>query len=268
MLSANPLFEKKEPQLWFQRLEAIFNLGGITEETTKYMWLQARLDSSAMAEVREFFTNPPDKEPYTKLKERLITEFTDSKEKNVRKLLQELALGDQRPSQLLREMKKLADGSVKDEFLRVRFLELMPEQIRFVLTACDDTLEKLAPIADRMMESTGVKNSICAITAPPTDLNAQLLQAIVQQLTQLTASVTDCKNRLDQQDEVKRHQSRNRSLSPVDRNTRPRSNSRPRTTVPNGIPYCFYHYRFGKNAQKCKTLDNGAPCTFSSSTGN
>ncbi|KYB29505.1 hypothetical protein TcasGA2_TC032970 [Tribolium castaneum] len=77
-------------------------------DQSKYFTIVAALDCSVLQSVSDILTNPPETQKYETIKAKLISAYTDSQEKQLRKLLNELELGDRKPSQLLREMKTLA----------------------------------------------------------------------------------------------------------------------------------------------------------------
>ncbi|GBN99473.1 hypothetical protein AVEN_76439-1 [Araneus ventricosus] len=71
-----------------------------------------------LSQVSDIITSPPNNDMYKTLKERLINIFSDSEERRLKKLLQDVELGDKRPSMLLRQMQDLAGNRVGDELLR------------------------------------------------------------------------------------------------------------------------------------------------------
>ncbi|GFX63230.1 uncharacterized protein TNCV_3895551 [Trichonephila clavipes] len=96
---------------------------------------------------------PPATNKYNALKERLIIEFSDSENKQIRKLLSELQLGDDKPSHLLRKMRVLASGaSLNDNFLKTLWLQRLPSEMQSILSVSSETLENLAKLADKIAE--------------------------------------------------------------------------------------------------------------------
>ncbi|XP_044731889.1 uncharacterized protein LOC123294800 [Chrysoperla carnea] len=121
-----PPFWRKNVGLWFTQVESQFITSNITNETTKFHYVLAAIESEILDEVSDFVINPPATEVYTKFKQKLIEQFSDSEARKIKKLFTELELGDKRPSTLLREMKQLAGSQLTDEFLRSLFLQRMP----------------------------------------------------------------------------------------------------------------------------------------------
>ncbi|XP_037931415.1 uncharacterized protein LOC119666205 [Teleopsis dalmanni] len=97
-----PPFWHARPELWFAQIESQFVSSGVTTEQTKFHTVVASIDGVILPQVT------PTENPYSTLKKRLLKEFSISEQKILRKLLQDMDLGDLRPSQLLREMKNFA----------------------------------------------------------------------------------------------------------------------------------------------------------------
>ena len=70
----------------------------------------------------DILANPPAEHKYETIKNKIIAEFTDSQERQIRKLINELELGDKKPSQLLRQMKTLAARQITDDVLKTLWL--------------------------------------------------------------------------------------------------------------------------------------------------
>ena len=73
-------------------------------------------------EVNDIILNLPAMDRYAALKDRLVKSFADSAEKKLRRLLNEVDLGDRRPSQLLRRMRDLAQNGMSEEVLKSLWL--------------------------------------------------------------------------------------------------------------------------------------------------
>ena len=73
-----PDFWEKHPHLWFARAEEEFSLKGISQDSTRYSYLVARLPESVAARVHDELMAKDDKLPYTVLKARLLTTFSPS----------------------------------------------------------------------------------------------------------------------------------------------------------------------------------------------
>ena len=69
-------------------------------------------------------------------------------------MLNELELGDKKPSQLLREMRRLAGNKATEDVLRIKWIALLPTHFQSVLKIfTSNALAKLEVAADKLMES-------------------------------------------------------------------------------------------------------------------
>ena len=253
-----PPFWRKRPDLWFQQVEAQFNIAGITQDQTKYSYVIGNLDCDVMEQVSDFIANPPSQNKFPSLKERLIAIFADSEEHKLRKLLNEVELGDQKPSQLLRQMKDLARNKITDEVLKSLWFQHLPLPVQTVLAVSSEQLDKLAAMADKITEVTTLQNSnsvnaVDTNTSPNANTLSRIsdtLEVINSRLEKLEFSrqrgqSTGC-SRQDHQRE--RSASRNRQ-------EHKRNSSKSPTKIDTN--YCWYHLKFGNKAKRCRS-----PCTF------
>lgn len=236
-----PPFWIKNIPLWFLQIESQFVTSGVTNEDTKFHMLIAHLESDVLDRISDLVMKPPTKNKYQALKERLIEEFSVSEAKRIKVLLNDLQLGDNKPTHLLREMKKLSQGAIDDTVLKTMFLEHMPVHARAVLLVSDDKLEKLAIMADKILDNT--PSNVVAV-AESSNTVAQAIERLQLQVSELATQV--------------RARSRSRSRSGPGRNTRRRARSSSRK-----FEKCWYHFKFGERANKCTP-----PCTASASSEN
>lgn len=280
-------FSKKDPEIWFQQLEAVFTLNNVTDDDQKLAYAQANLDTETLAQVRTRTKELPTEEKYNYFKKQIISEFSESVSDAIRKLLKGMSLGDRKPSALLREMRAQAREQVNDEVLRNLFLERLPADVRFVLAGNVEKLETLAERADRMLESQGHLYQVSAIqpqiatnlpplflppahvdairsTSTVSDLQAQInalndgIKQILGQVTTLNEKYNTLSAYIQFTPNTFVRNSRPRDQTP---NFPRRTRSPSPFSVPDGLQICFYYYRFGNLARKCKnTLSNGKPC--------
>ncbi|GBL99555.1 hypothetical protein AVEN_68822-1 [Araneus ventricosus] len=139
-------------KLYFAQIEANFRIAGIVREQTKFDTLVATLDPQTLTHVSDLLYSPPIDYPYTALKNRLLSEFQVSQNKKVKALLEDLDLGDRKPSLLMRQMQDLSEGLIDDAFLKNLWLNPHPVITRTLLSISSESLSKLAEMADRMHE--------------------------------------------------------------------------------------------------------------------
>ncbi|GFU27760.1 uncharacterized protein NPIL_495341 [Nephila pilipes] len=158
-----PIFWRNKPKLWFLQLEAQFANSGILQDATKYNIVVAALDENVSDFVVDILSNPPENEKYDTLKKALLNRLTDTEESRLKKLLTDLELGDKRPSDLLRQMKSLAGNSISDEIIKSLWLQRLPQQTQAILTISNDTLDKIAEMADKII-AVYSSSEICQVT--------------------------------------------------------------------------------------------------------
>lgn len=236
-----PPFWPTDPDLWFAQVEAQFSTRSVTSEKTRYDYIVAALSPDIATEVRDLILTPPRDTPYSTLKRELIKRTAGSNQQKLQKLLNEVELGDSKPSHLLRRMRQLWTGT--DDVLRELFFQKLPSSVRMVLapSAPTTSLDKLAETADRVLEVSAPR--VAAFHTPPASTEVESLRKQVQQLQeQLRAMST--------------RDSRRRSPTPARRRA-----TSPARQTPVDHSLCWYHQRFGSAATKCRP-----PCSQESNT--
>ena len=224
--------------MWFAQVEAQFATRRITLERTKFDYIVASLSPNIATEVRDLILAPPADTPYTVLKRELCKRTAGSNQQKLQRLLNDLELGDRKPSQLLRRMCQLwCGGDADDTLLRELFLQQLPSNVRMVLAPSGTgiSLDNLADMADRIMDVS--TPTVATVHAPPAPAEVDSLRAEVRQLQELVKSLA-----------FHPRDSRRRSPTPARR----RSPS-PAHLPPSEDPtLCWYHQRFGDAATKCR----------------
>lgn len=230
-----PPFWHKNVKLWFVQVESQFYNANVINDNAKYHHVMACIESSVLEQISDLVVNPPTEDKYKALKERLITEYTDSEERQTKILLNELELGDRKPSALLREMRNLSNGKVDDVILKTMFLEHMPTHARSILAVSSDTLSNMAVMADKILEITPIATVASAESSRDPTLDA--IGKLQKQIDALTFK-------------MKRPQQRGR-FKP-----RNRSTSGHRSRLP-PRELCWYHHNYKERATKCVR-----PCNY------
>ncbi|XP_022163291.1 uncharacterized protein LOC111028839 isoform X2 [Myzus persicae] len=147
-----PPFWKGDPNIWFAQIEAQFVLGGINNDTTKFYHVISAVDTEILTQVSDIIQTPPVNNKYDTLKARLVSIYTDSEEKKLRKLLSEVELGDRKPSTLLNEMQRLGGVALSSELLKSLWLQHLPIAMQSCLAVTSGTVEELSKLADKIGE--------------------------------------------------------------------------------------------------------------------
>lgn len=231
-----PEFWTDMPRLWFLQFEAAVEnqrLGDIPKQNL----VTTKLSKHAIKQVSDLLLSPPEINRYQALKDRLLQIYEESDTRQTQKLLGEMELGSQKPSQLARSMRDLARGKIQDQTLIIMWTSHLPSAVQAVLAASEVTdLEKLAVMADRVMEATRPLEvtEIASVKQRSKDTG------IAAKLDKLSLEVAELrKARKPYKDTTPRRQ---------------HSRSRSQDTSKDGRKpgwLCYYHFRYGKKAAKC-----------------
>lgn len=235
-----PPYNFSDPALWFLMCESTFKLGvpkPVTESVTKFNYVVAFLPPEAASIVRDVIAKPDEDDPYSQIKKELIKRSGESSQQEIRKLLAGEQLGDRKPSELLRIMKRRAESySIPNELMLELFLQHLPSSVQSILAAITPLqLDKAAEIADRIIEVHNPISVSAVSSSIPTNSFEEKLMFEIDKLNQ----------RIDKL-------YRSRSVS------RNRDKSKYRNkSVNRNSNYCWYHTKFAEKAVKC--VD---PCNF------
>lgn len=237
-----PQFWNENPSLYFSQVEANFQLSGITQESTKYCSLIASLDQQTMLSIADLVRKPDVEKPYTTVKNRLIEVFEISDTKKIQTLLQDLTLGDRKPSALLRHMRDLAGDGFSEQVIKSIWLAQLPATVQSVLSVSSEKLDNLAGLADKIVEVTSSSTS-CNEVKRETSLQNEIVM--------LKNEISSLKNQIENL-----QQNRKTNFRPKNRNF---DNQRKLSgdLTQKQSKFCWYHFKYAEKAHKCIK-----PCAF------
>lgn len=243
-----PDFWVDMPEVWFARVNAILAPQKLSDET-KFDLILSKLSKETISELTEIILNPPATEKCKTLKTKLLALYEDTNNARIKKLLRDIELGDQKPSQLLRKMKDLAKKNFPDETLRILWEERLPAQVRAVLAVTVTLdLNELAAVADKVLEAARPAQ-IAAVTQQQPGQAAtgnSDVATIMAEIAKLNARF----------DNLTRARPRSRSMQ-----RRPTNAPRPSPSRRREDWLCFYHYRYRERARRCLQ-----PCAWNKRT--
>nr|XP_026498875.1 uncharacterized protein LOC113402777 [Vanessa tameamea] len=221
-----PEFWCDQPRLWFVQCEAILVPQKLSDEA-RFNLVVTKLGKEVIQQVSDILLKPPDVKKYDTLKERLLKVYEESEIRQFQKLLSEMELGDQKPSQLLRRMRDLARKKISDETLRIMWQGHLPPSVRGVLAVSEvRDLENLAAIADKVMETTRPLQVAEAQAMSSSSANASTSSAtafIIAELAKLSLKIRNIEKQRNRREKYRGHRvSADFQRSPLDSYVRER----------------------------------------------
>lgn len=254
-----PAFWVSNPKAWFLTLECQFQSRNIKSSLAKYNFVVPALPLNIVEEVMDILTSPPDDHPYEALRDAILQRTGASEKERLRRLLQDLTLGEKKPSQLLRHMQQeIGQVPIDDALLRELWFQKLPSDVQFLLAPSQGLdVQQVALMADNAMQYRAQPVASVSHTPAPTS-ESPALQAILAELAELRLSVASIKADRDRS----RGRRSRRSHGPHPRApSRTRSASRP-SSPSSRRPLCWYHHKYGKDANNCEK-----GCQWDSSKG-
>lgn len=246
-----PPFWPTDPELWFAQVEAQFGCRRITSQRSRFDHVVSSLSPEFAAEVRDLLLSPPTDNPYSVLKTQLTKRTTLSAQRKLQQLLTGEELGDRKPTQLLRRIQQLLGDrpGFDTAFLRELFLQRLPSNVRMVLASTPEgtTIDQLAEMADKIME---VASSSLAALSKPSASGTTPPPAFAEEFKHLRSDMSRLETLVNKL-------ARNRSSSRSNYRSSRRSPTPP-PTDDSSDSLCWYHSKFGDQAQKCRS-----PCAWS-----
>lgn len=251
-------FDPDDIETWFICLEAAFSVNVIKNDKFRFnavivaLGSRAKYVHSVISKCIESSSN----EKYGTLKAAVIAHFRPSETQRLTSLLSGMTLGDQKPSVLLSEMRRLGGAGCTDSVLSNLWLRALPNTTRSIIAAMPTaSLDDQAKVADKILEAPrGEVSAVQVVEAPSSSLE-QRIEALSRRLDEALSG--NFRGR-DHHRGRTPYRGRSKNRSPSQRQSTPASGSHRRWI-------CWFHYRFGAQAQKCEKQkgDNpNVPCIF------
>lgn len=249
-----PEFNAADPELWFSIAERYFEALGLNDSRKQYLSVLSAIPTRYANEVRDILMQPLGEEPYKNLKENLVKRLSSSQDEKTRELLENVVMGDEKPSQFLRRLQALAGTAIPDNLLRTLWMRGLPEKIKpTMVTVQDKSITDMAEVADTVYGLLPPRSTVAETSKPPSAVMADVQQAVHVQ--QLRFEMAEIKKLLGEIYEGSN--SRGRSRTPYRGRSQSRSRSRSESRGPRPTGMCWYHWNFAENAQKCTK-----PCSW------
>ncbi|GFX74013.1 transposon Tf2-9 polyprotein [Trichonephila clavipes] len=218
-----PPFIQRDPALWFYMIESTFELASpkpITESKTKYNYAVSHLPPDIATVIRDVIIQPDISDPYSELKAKIIERCSENKTQEIRRLLAGDSLGDRKPSELLRIMKRRAENhNIDDSLLFELFNQAMPVPVQTILASISPiTSDKASEVADRILAiSPHAINAVSASGASPSSVtdrrsSTDMLLDEVKALRKEVADLRRSRSQFRHNNNVRRKRSNSRSI--------------------------------------------------------
>lgn len=235
-----PKLITSEVTTWFFQLEATFKRAKITSDATKFEYLTTFIDDQKAYRILGPIIRqdpfPPD--AFVQAKKRLIAEFSDTKEVNLKKLLKGRIDTSVKPSQMLGQLRDLNEYNLSEEVLKTIFLECLPERANEILTLVDDKdIDTLAALADKLAPQSSFPQAFAASSKPH-------VEAVVDPIASLSSKLDQLITIMSKRTGKKKRNARSRSRN-GDNENRNKPADRP--------DLCWAHTKFPNNPHWCKS---------------
>ncbi|XP_050509080.1 uncharacterized protein LOC126886256 [Diabrotica virgifera virgifera] len=211
----------------------------MTDSTSANISASVRQDNTYISEVGDIIVSPPATERYVKLKSELIKRLSASQQQKIKRLLEHEELGDRRPSKFLRHLQSLAGTTVPDNIVRSLWLGRLPSSTQAILaTQAKASLDAVDELADTISEAIAPSVHISEVP----NARESTIDILTAELAEMKIQLASLSQAQAQTNTYRRNRSNSRGR-PYPRD---RSYSRERNS-----DICWYHYRFGDQAQKC-----------------
>ena len=164
-----PPFRPNNPAAWFGMVDNIFRLRRVHDQRDMYAYAIAVLGEDQLLNIEDLLALcPPPPDAFNRLRDRLIATHQLDNYQRTEQLLDLPALGGQRPSVLLAQMRQLVPPGEENGWLfRCLFLRRLPREVRLALA--EDRHSPVAALAARADALVVHRDSSVAAVAAAVD---------------------------------------------------------------------------------------------------
>lgn len=253
-----PVFMADDIENWFYLLESFFAASNIRADQTKFDTVRSQFPISRLRELRPLADASmlqPRGNRYEHLKLILLNNLQESQQRRLRQLLENMPIGDRKPSQLYHDMVYAAKNAISESALQDLWYTRLPESVASsAMITTTSTIDKLR-MADITYENWQLRNSSSFKSATIFKINNE--EKTTDSKTELEKMFTQFTEWMSNNDSKRISRPRERSRS---RSHQPRNNSNTQRRSDHSIDQftdCWFHRTFGNKATNCKK-----PCTF------
>ena len=252
-----PPFWPENAAAWFALAESRFRMKRVYDEWDRYDYTISSLSQDSLRLVMDVITSPPEDEPYTAIKTRLLSSHEQTDYQRIERLLSMESLGDRRPSELLAHMLEICPaGEERSKFFAFLFLHRLPQELRIMLGEDDhQEVHVMARKADRLWAIHGhrLHGSAAAVSAASQEPNVSAIRGGGRGGSGGGRSNSGGSNRRGAP--AKKSNSGKAHLPP--KGAAAAGGTAPAALARESAGLCFFHWHFGDQAHKCE-----APCSW------
>ena len=245
-----PAFDKKNIDLWIKRVEAAFTRAHIETTGDKFAHLESKLSVDEDPRINEFLFGATTPQRWDEFCAYLRQRHGLSRQQRASIILNSFKRERRKPSEMFSVIKERVGDITVDDIIKEMVVRELPPEVQRSIWEKTQTLDGIATaeLADTYFNNEGQtihKAPAASINAiDPTDEPLEHPQSDDEQ-TDVNALGAKAQRSLF--NEAKKRQQQSQSTS----QPKPRKGGNRYTpkTVENGI--CWYHAKFGKEAQRC-----------------
>lgn len=241
-----PTLHNTNFEAWFRQLDYWFLVSGYQDEEFRVAAVLTAIDTNVLAQIDEEVTAAPIAGKYNFVKQKLIAHYADSEQRKLNRLLSEMPLGDQKPSELYFEMKRVAGNVLGDVALKGLWAQRLPEVARPVIAASSSAAAEFTKIADTIVDALAPR-AVQQVTAAPVNELDELKKVIAELRKEIKNLPTRSRSQTRSGDRQRQRTSSNNGT----RNNNANSNTANNNT--SNADECWYHQKYGNDARKCRS---------------
>ena len=243
-----PDFWPEDVNIWFTQCDAQFRISKVTTKQTKFDYVIQKLDRDTVKRVRNLIASPPEADPYTAMKERLLACYKKSQYEELQEFHDVPPLGDRRPTELMDDLltsiPSIVHAGEALPFIVFAFLHRLPDHLRSLVSAIEvkDDLRCLAEQADRLWTAAGGAN------VNSTDGHSSSVNAL------------PVENLFIKDTDPAVHAVRQQGQGKGRGGWRYKQNQRRPSSAPHAVHLCYFHFAYGEKAWNCKGVCQEDTC--------
>ena len=268
-----PAFDRKNIDVWIQRVEAAYARNGVDTPKDKFAFLETKFPVEFNPKVNAFLYSTPSDQSWINFLDYLRQEYGRTTRQKASTLIDGVARESLRPSQYYAKLVDLTKDVTIEDVRKEHLLRQLPSNVRHALSQqLEDTdAEALAPLADAYFDRDGRPFSSASSSSTNSVVNAS--NSLSEPFTSLyideetednvdTLEVNEV-SRPGRSNFQKHPRSRSRSRPPRQQSksdssrvsfSGSSSSGRQKTSNSASQPAdeCWYHWKFGTEAKQCQ----------------